>query len=223
MFNKNYIFLLKFYFFSIFLLIFKTNSFATENHNFTLFEIKLGSNLSTVPNIKFLDPCKEILVDKDMCEFKIVYRANFSPKNKAELIDEYAVLFSPVSKKILDITGTTKKFPNTDKCAEFNINAIKVISERLLNNNKGLGAHKEIYPRDAKFFLKEKNILIKLKSSCILVDVRKPQGPSIGSLSLAFDDNYIKPILIPEIDNLIASKKNEKQKKSIESGKFKNM
>lgn len=222
MFNKNYIFLLKFYFFSIFLLIFKTYSFATENHNFTLFEVKLGSNLSTVPNIKFLDPCEGIIVNKDVCEFKIVSGANFSPKNKAELIDSYVVSFSPVSKKILGITGWTKKFPTRDKCYEFNTNAIKVISERLLNNNKGLGAHKDIYQYDAKFYLKEKNIPIKLKSECWPVDMKKIQGPYISYLSLAFDEDYQKPFL-SEIDNLIASKKNEKQKKSIESGKFKNM
>ena len=55
---KNYkFFSLKFYLFPIFLLIFQTHTFATENHNFTLFDLKLGSNISTVPNLKFIDEC----------------------------------------------------------------------------------------------------------------------------------------------------------------------
>ena len=222
MFNKNYIFPLKFYFFSIFLLIFQTHSFATENHNFTLFDVKLGSNLSTVPNIKFKNECNELNPNKDICEFKIVHRANFSPKNKSEFIDEYEVKFSPVSKKILRIGGYTKKFPTVDKCMEFNSNVIKVVSERFLNDNKGLGAHKDIYQYDARFFLKEKNILINLKSGCWPDNLQKPLGPYKSMLHLGFGSDYHNSVFDPEMDNLIASKKNEKQKKSIESGKFKN-
>jgi hypothetical protein len=227
MFNTNYT-LLKFYFFSIFLLIFQTHSFATENHNFTLFGIKLGSNLSTVPNIKFINECNEIIPNKDICEFKIVYKAYFSPKNKSEIIDVYQVEFSPVSKKILEINGETKKFPTIDKCMEFNSDVIKVVSERLLNDNKGLGAHKDIYPLNAKFVLKEKdkegrNISIKLYTGCFPDNLKKPQGPYKSTLYFRFDNDYFYLIQKPEMDNLIAPKKNEKEKKSRESGKFKNL
>lgn len=226
MFNKNYIYPLKLYFFSIFLLIFQTHSFATENHNFTLFDIKLGSNLSTVPNIKFMDECKKLIPDKDICELKIVYEAYFSPKKKSEIIDVYEVLFTPVSKKILRILGRTKNFPTFDKCMEFNSDVIKVVSERLLNDNKGL-AYKDIYQYSARFDLKEKykqgnnNIIIKLHSTCWPDNLKKPLGPNKSTLSLGFD-SVEYPIFRPEMDNLIASKKEEIRKKSLESGKFKN-
>ena len=80
---KNYkFFSLKFYLFPIFLLIFQTHTFATENHNFTLFDIKLGSNISTIPNLKFIDECKKKIYSRNICENKIVYQASFSPKKK---------------------------------------------------------------------------------------------------------------------------------------------
>ena len=230
MFNKNYIFPLKFYFFSIFLLIFQTHSFATENHNFTLFDIKLGGNISTVPNPKFIDECKVKFVNKKNCENKIVYRANFTPKNKYESIVEYKVLFSPISKKILTISGYTKKFGTSNECNNFFRPVAKIVNERLVNDNQKIIISKYIYDSGGEFRLNQvysidsqvakQHVKINFKAECWPIDLKKPFGAAEGILSLSFDDFYFAKFSQPEFDNFILQKQNEMDNKN--KGKLRN-
>ena len=223
MFNKNYIFPLKFYFFSIFLLLFQTHSFATENHNFTLFDVKLGSNISTVPNLKFIDPCKR---DKSSfyCENNIVYEAYFTPKNKYDSITQYQVIFSPISKKIIFISGYTKKFSTIGECFIFIRSASKIISQRLINDNKKI----IIYNTDYEFRINQvykynnstENVKFDLTTKCLLMDSKNLKGAAEGDLTLEFDDFYRSVFFYPEMNNVVRQKQNEKDNKN--KGKLRN-
>ena len=213
MFYKNYkFFSLKFYLFPIFLLIFQTHSFATENHNFTLFDIKLGSNISTVPNLKFIDECKKGKYSRIICENKIVYEANFSLKKKYDPIDEYKVEFSPISKKIYRISGFTKNFRNLKECDDFARNVKKVVGERLVNENQKIIVQKvDSY---SWFLLNQRDsdgrylFRIYLDSFCT-------EAP-YGVLSLGFDNDYKNNFVEPEFQNIVNQKQNQKDKKNTE-------
>lgn len=231
MFYKNYKFSsLKFYFFSIFLLIFQTQTFAFENHNFTLFDIKLGSNISTIPNPKFIDGCKEDkyaynkgklflhLRSRSICENKIVWEANFFPKKKFDSIEEYKVQFSPISKKIYRISGDTKKFRTYNECSDFERNVIKVVGERLVNENQKIIVQRDSY---SVFKLNQKFsngdlLTILLGFDCYPDNPKKPEEANYGHLYLWFSDSYKNNFVLPEFDNIINQKQNQKDKKNTE-------
>lgn len=221
MFYKNYkISSLKFYFFPIFLLIFQTQTFAFENHNFTLFEIKLGSNISTVPNPKFIDECKYKFYSKSYCENKIVYEANFSPKKKYDSIKEYKVQFSPISKKIYRISGGTKKFRTLNECLDFDRNVKKVVGERLVNENQKIIVQKADsyiwFKLNQRFSGGVDLLTIDLEYICWPDNFQKPLGAHYGVLSLGFSKDYNKNFVTPEFDNIINQKQNQKDNKTKE-------
>jgi hypothetical protein len=227
---KNYkFFSLKFYLFPIFLLIFQTHTFATENHNFTLFDIKLGSNISTIPNLKFIDECKKKIYSRSICENKIVYQANFTPKNKYDSIVEYQVLFSPISKKIYSISGYPKKFGTMNQCYDFFRPVAKIVNERLVNDNQKIIISKHIYDSGGEFRLNQEysgsnvykeNVKILFKAQCWPIDFKKPFGAGEGLLSISFDDFYYAKFIRPEFDNFVLQKQNEMDNKN--KGKLRN-
>jgi hypothetical protein len=223
---KNYkFFSLKFYLFPIFLLIFQTHTFATENHNFTLFDIKLDGSISTVPNPKFIDECKVKFVNEKDCKNKLVYRANFTPKNKYDSIVEYQVLFSPISKKIYSISGYSKKFGTMNQCYDFFRPVAKIVNERLVNDNKKI----IISNSGNEFTLNQmysgsnslkQNVRILFRADCWAVDFKKPFGAGEGVLSISFDDFYYAKFIRPEFDNFALQKQNEMDNKN--KGKLRN-
>ena len=221
MFNKNYIFSLKFYFFSIFLLFFQTQTFAFVNHNFTLFNLKLGSNISTIPNLKFIDECKKGQFHlRDVCANKIVYEANFSPTQKYDSINEYLVKFSPISKKIYHIEGTTKKFRTNNECYDFGRNVKKVVGERLVNENQKIIMQKtdsySWFKLNQKFSGGSDLLTIDLKYTCWFDNPKKPLEASYGYLSLGFSNDYQNVFVQPEFADIMNQKQNQKDKKNTE-------
>jgi hypothetical protein len=218
---KNYkFFSLKFYLFPIFLLIFQTHTFATENHNFTLFDIKLGSNISTIPNLKFIDECKKKIYSRNICENKIVYQASFSPKKKYDSIDEYLVNFSPISKKIYHISGNTKKFRTYNECSDFNRNVKKVVGERLVNENQKIIVQKadsySWFKLNQRFSGGRDLLTINLELGCWSDNPKKPLEANYGYLSLGFSDDYKNNFVEPEFQNIVNQKQNQKDMKNTE-------
>jgi hypothetical protein len=218
---KNYkFFSLKFYLFPIFLLIFQTHTFATENHNFTLFDIKLGSNISTIPNLKFIDECKKKIYSRNICENKIVYQASFSPKKKYDSIDEYLVNFSPISKKIYHISGNTKKFRTYNECSDFNRNVKTVVGERLVNENQKIIVQKadsySWFKLNQRFSGGRDLLTINLELGCWPDNPKKPLEANYGYLSLGFSDDYKNNFVEPEFQNIVNQKQNQKDKKNTE-------
>jgi len=210
---------------SIFFIFSLQNKSYSQNTNsiedlFTLFGVKLGSDISTLPNIKFITEDREP---------EIIRKASFTPKLKNELIGNYYVYFYPLSKTIHRIEGESKQtFTNPlygDGCDKLELkSAYNYLQQKIIKESQGVIKDYYVSGLDLKIDFKKEAVKnfekLHLNYRC---DTKFPiSSPlkGVGIISLSSGFNFIQEGR--EKDIIKANKAKQKEKDLKESGKFKN-
>ena len=188
-------------------------------HLFTLFGVKLGSDISTVPNIKFITEVRQP---------EIIRKASFTPKLKNELIGNYYVYFYPLSKTIHRVEGESKQtFPLFDEngCKKLELySAYNYLHQKIIKESQGV--IKGYSVRGFDFDIDKKKQAVKnfkeihLNYRCDPVTPISSPLKAAGIISLSSDFNPFKEG--QEEDIIKANKTKQKEKDLKESGNFKN-
>jgi len=207
------------------------NTNSIENLS-TLFGVKLGSDISTLSNIKF------ITEDRNP---EIIRKASFTPKLKNELIGNYYVYFYPLSKKINRIEGESKQtFTNPlygDGCDKLELkSAYNYLQQKLIKESQGVRKDYYVSGFDLVIYFYDRsdtNPLSSLKKEQAVKNFEKLElnyrcvtkfpisSPlkGVGIIKLSSFDVFQEG---KEEDIIRANKTKQKEKDLKESGKFKN-
>jgi len=205
-------------------------------HNFVLFGVKIGEQLSNVKTDN-----KVFTKDSDNPYFKVGSHVLFTPTTKNDLFEQYVLSYGPISKKIFKISGKLKKeYKSKADCEKDFKDIFKFVAEKNSNENNsairkaeettGQGNYLSVQGYQMIYILKEQmlkstydktqgttNIEIRLDARCI----KYADNKFVGWMELS--NTWAQNDALVELVDL----KQQKEKKDFEqkkdSGKLKGL